>query len=262
MIDRDFPVTEDELHAYVDGHLPNGRRGAVDAWLIAHPEDAARVAAWRSQAELIRARYGAVADETVPQRLDLSRLARRRRQGFAAMAAAAALVIFVAGGAAGWFVRGAEAPSPSDLRRFTTDALDAYRLYVVEVRHPVEVPGDQRPHLVQWLSKRVGAPVRAPELDKLGLKLVGGRLLPGPTGATAFFMYETPSGERFTLYCGHTTDQATALRYIAGDRNAAYYWVDGDLFYVLSGPAEQDRLHAIAQAAYEQIDARTPPQGG
>lgn len=177
------------------------------------------------------------------------------------MAAAAVLAAFVGGSAAGWFARGAVAASTSDLTRVTTDALDAYRLYTVEVRHPVEVSGDERPHLVQWLSKRLGSPVRAPELDNMGLKLVGGRLLPGPTGATAFFMYEAPSGERFTLYCGHTHDRETALRYTAGDRNAAYYWVDRNLFYVLSGPAERERLHAIAKAAYDQIDAH-PPQGG
>ncbi|MGB7018181.1 MAG: anti-sigma factor, partial [Xanthobacteraceae bacterium] len=145
---------------------------------------------------------------------------------------------------------------------FTADALDAYRLYVVEVRHPVEVPGDQRPHLDAWLSKRVGSPLHAPELDKVGLKLVGGRLLPGPSGPTAFFMYETPSGERFTLYCGRTGDRDTALRYTTGPQNAAYYWVDGDLAYVLSGPPEQDKLHAIAQAAYDQTDRRVPPQQG
>jgi anti-sigma factor RsiW len=153
-------------------------------------------------------------------------------------------------------VRGVESPSPSDLSRFTADALEAYRLYVVEVRHPVEVPGDQRPHLVEWLSKRLGSPVLAPQLEKMGLKLVGGRLLPGPTGATAFFMYEGPSGERFTLYCGHTGDRETALRYTAGDQNAAYYWVDQNVAYVLSGPAEREKLRDIAQAAYEQIDTR------
>ena len=262
MSDQISVVSEDELHAYVDGQLPAERRGAVEAWLAAHPDDAARVAAWRSQAELIRARFGAVTDEKPPQRLNVARLVRSGRRRTAAIAAAAALAAFLAGGAAGWFVRGAEGASPSDLTRFTTEALDAYRLYVVEVRHPVEVPGDERPHLVQWLSKRVGAPVRAPELEKMGLKLVGGRLLPGPTGATAFFMYETPSGERFTLYCGQTKDQATALRYTAGDHNAAYYWVDGDLFYVLTGPAEREKLRAIAQAAYDQIDTHTPPQGG
>jgi len=262
MIDRESPVSESELHAYVDGELPVERRGTVEAWLATHADDAARVDAWRSQAELIRGRYAAVAAEPVPHRLDVKRLARRRRVGVMATAAAAAAAIFVVGGVAGWFARGVATASPSDLARFTTDALDAYRLYVVEVRHPVEVPGDERPHLVQWLSKRVGSPVHPPELEKMGLKLVGGRLLPGPTGATAFFMYEAPSGERFTLYCGHTTDQASALRYIAGDRNAAYYWVDGNLFYVLSGPAEREKLHAIAQAAYDQIDTRTPPQRG
>ncbi len=261
MIDRDLSVSEDELNAYVDGELPADRRMVVEAWLAAHPDDAAKVAAWRKQAELIRARYGAVADETPPRRFDVNRLTRRR---YGAMAAAVAAIVaaFVSGGALGWTARGVEGARPSDLTRFTADALDAYRLYVVEVRHPVEVPGDQRPHLDEWLSKRVGSPLRAPELDKIGLKLVGGRLLPGPTGATAFFMYETPSGERFTLYCGRTADRDTALRYTTGPQNAAYYWVDGDVAYVLSGPPERDKLHEIAQAAYEQIDRRAPPQGG
>ena len=53
---------------------------------------------------------------------------------------------------------------------------------VVEVRHPVEVGGSERDHLQQWLSKRVGYQVSPPQLDKAGLKLVGGRLLPGPDG--------------------------------------------------------------------------------
>jgi anti-sigma factor RsiW len=104
--------------------------------------------------------------------------------------------------------------------------------------------------------------LRAPQLEQEGLKLVGGRLLPGPTGASAFFMYEAPSGERFTLYCGHTSAHETALRYTAGEQNAAYYWVDQNLAYVLSGPAERDKLLKIAQAAYDQIDLRTPRQGG
>jgi anti-sigma factor RsiW len=261
MTDRDQIISEDELHAYVDGELPADRRGAVEAWLATHAEDAARVAAWRAQAELIRQRYGSVASEVPPKRLQIERVTRARR-GMMAAAAAAVFVAFIAGGAAGWFAHGVQVGSSSDLTRFTTDALEAYRLYTVEVRHPVEVPGDQRPHLVEWLSKRVGSPLRAPELDRMGLKLVGGRLLPGPTGATAFFMYEGPSGERFTLYCGHTSDQETALRYTAGNQNAAYYWVDQNLAYVLSGPAERDKLRDIAQAAYDQIDSRGTQRGG
>jgi anti-sigma factor RsiW len=263
MIDRDRTITEDEFHAYVDDQLGAERRDAVEAWLAAHPEDAARVASWRNQAELVRARFGTIGSGELPGRLNVARLTRQRRRGRVTLAIAAVLAAFIVGGVAGWFARSAGAmTASSDLNLFTSDALEAYRLYVVEVRHPVEVPGDQRPHLVEWLSKRLGSPLLAPQLDKMGLKLVGGRLLPGPTGASAFFMYEAASGERFTLYCGHTTDRQTALRYTAGEQNAAYYWVDQNLAYVLSGPAERDKLHQIAQAAYDQIDTRTPPQGG
>src|SRR5580698_7750993 len=223
MIEREQIVTEDELNAYVDGELPAERLGAVETWLASHPDDAMKVASWRQQAELIRTRYGAVINERPPQRLDVARLTRRR-YGAVAAGIAATFVALLAGGVAGWAARGAVAPSPSNLAMFTTDALDAYQLYTVEVRHPVEVAGDQQAHLQDWLSKRVGSPLRPPELGKQGLKLVGGRLLPGPTGATAFFMYESTSGERFTLYCGRTNDQQTALLYREGESNAAYYW--------------------------------------
>jgi anti-sigma factor RsiW len=56
MIERDQIVSEDELNAYVDGELPADRRGVIEAWLATHPDDAAKVSAWRKQAELIRAR--------------------------------------------------------------------------------------------------------------------------------------------------------------------------------------------------------------
>src|SRR5580658_2362715 len=124
MIDH-LNVSEDELHAYVDGELPAERRGAVESWLTTHPEDAAKIAAWRKQAELIKARYGAVADEEIPPRLDIMRMARRRRSAWIAAAAAAAVILFVTGGFVGWVVRGVESPSPSDLSRFTADALEA-----------------------------------------------------------------------------------------------------------------------------------------
>jgi anti-sigma factor RsiW len=57
MIDRSPPtVTEDELHAYIDRELPADRMLAVEAWLATHPEDMARVAAWRAQIDANRDR--------------------------------------------------------------------------------------------------------------------------------------------------------------------------------------------------------------
>jgi anti-sigma factor RsiW len=266
MIDRDIPVTADELHAYVDGVLPAERRRTVESWLTAHPDDAERVSDWRAQAEAIRAHYSAVASEAPPKRLDVERLARRRPTWRGA-AAAAALIAFMIGGVAGWMAHAASALSlkavPSGFDVFSSDALDAHRLYVVEVRHPVEVSGDERTHLVQWLSKRLNNELKVPDLEPSGLKLVGGRLLPGPSGASAFFMYEAPSGERFTIYCAPSLTPENGMRYREAERFSSFYWVDHGLGYVVSGPNDRKRLWAVVKAAYDQIDnGKTPKTNG
>jgi anti-sigma factor RsiW len=251
----DLTVTEDELHAYVDGELTPDRRAAVEAWLAAHPDDAAHVAAWRAQADAIRARYGAVAGEPVPPRFDLDRLARGERK-WTRLAAAAAVLLFLAGGGAGWLGRGFWDGGPF-AKAVTAEAVDAHRLYVVEVRHPVEVPGSDSDHLGQWLSRRVGYALRAPDLGAIGLKLVGGRLLPSLTGtAAAFFMYEGASGERFTIYCRRTQAPESALRYRAADTIGSFSWVADEVGFVVSGPPDRARLQKVAEAAYGQLEGR------
>jgi len=252
MTDPRISVTEDELHAYVDNELPAERRGDVEAWLAAHPEDAARVSSWRAMAEALHARYDSVLDEAVPKRLEIERLVRQpRRWVYGAMAAT--LAAFIAGGGAGWVARGAAA-TPSVMQNFTLDALDAHRLYVVEVRHPVEVPGSERAHLQQWLTKRCGWDVRAPELAAAGLKLVGGRLLPGPAGPASFLMYESASGERFTVYTAKAAAETTQMRYSAQADASALFWADRGVGYVVSGAGDRGRLNQIAQAVYDQMD--------
>ena len=247
-----IPVTEDELHAYVDNELPTERRSDVEAWLSMHPDDAARVQSWRAMAEVLHSRYDSVAEEAVPRRLELERLERRPRR-WAYAAAAAVLAAFVAGGGVGWMARGASA-APSPFQSFTLDAMDAHRLYVVEVRHPVEVPGSERAHLQAWLTKRCGWDVRAPELAAAGLKLVGGRLLPGPTGPASFLMYESATGERFTVYSAKAQAETTQMRYAAQGNESALFWADRGVGYVVSGGSDRSRLTQIAQAIYDQME--------
>ena len=252
MTELHIPVTEDELHAYVDNELPAERRGDVEAWLAAHPDDAARVQSWRAMAEALHARYDAVADEAVPKRLDIERLVQQPRR-WVYGAVAATLAAFIVGGGAGWVARGATA-APSAFQNFTVDALDAHRLYVVEVRHPVEVPGSERAHLQPWLTKRCGWDVRAPELAAAGLKLVGGRLLPGPTGPASFMMYESASGERFTIYTAKSEAEATQMRFSSQGNENALFWADRGVAYVVSGGSDRGRLTQIAQTVYDQME--------
>jgi len=252
MSDTRIPVTEDELHAYVDNELPAERRGDVEAWLVTHPDCAERVRAWREMAEMLHARYDRIADEAVPERFQIEHLVRTPRKWMYG-AIAAAFAAFVVGGGAGWMVRGVAA-TPSGLQSLTADALDAHRLYVVEVRHPVEVPGSERAHLQTWLSKRCGWIVRAPQLDASGLKLVGGRLLPSPSGPASFLMYESASGERYTLYTSRAKTGTEQMRYTAGENSGAMYWSEDDVGYVLSGPTDKERLNQVARMVYEQTE--------
>jgi anti-sigma factor RsiW len=257
MIDRNTPVTDDELHVYVDGERPADRRSAVEAWLANHPGDAARIAAWRGLAESVRARYGSVIDEPVPDRLTLNRVMRKHRS-WATIAAAAALAAFVFGGVAGWMARGASAAAPSEVALFTAEAFNAHKLYINEVRHPIEVKADED-HLLPWLSRRVGTTLRAPDLGSFDLKLLGGRLLPGINGPAALFMYEGANGERFTIYCSRLHEARTSFRYNANGGFGAVRWIEGNYGWVVSGPKDKERLTAVAVAAYDQVEGRTPP---
>src|SRR5260221_14017561 len=101
---------------------------------------------------------------------------------------------------------------PASLPRL---AATAHAVYSPEVRHPVEVTADDEQHLVNWLSKRLGTTLKAPKLGPGGYDLVGGRLLSGPQGPVAHFMYQVARGQRLTLYVSQQNGEprATAFRF-------------------------------------------------
>ena len=162
---------------------------------------------------------------------------------------------FLVGGGAGWFGRGAwEGAGPA--RAVTAEAFEAHRLYIAEVRHPIEVKAGES-HLNRWLSRRVGYELPTPNLDAFGLKLLGGRLLPGNAGRpAALYMYEGTTGERFTIYCRRDQAPQTALRYRAAGPVGSVFWVEDEVAFVVSGPADRARLQKVAEAVYEQIETR------
>lgn len=252
-----IPVSEDELHAYVDNELPADRHAFVQTWLAAHPDDAARVAAWQRMGDDLRQRYGGVADEPVPRRLDLDQLAHEPRRWMIG-AAAAVLLAFAAGGGIGWVARDASAAhvtAAEPVEHMRTEAIAAHRLYINEVRHPIEVRADET-HLLPWLSRRIGTTLRAPDLSRYDLKLLGGRLLPGLTAPAALLMYEGTSGERITLYSTPLKAQASSFHYQDADKIASVQWVADNYGWVVSGPVDKPRLKGVAMAAYEQMERK------
>jgi anti-sigma factor RsiW len=261
----DRPIGEDDLQAFVDGRLSPGRRAAVEAYLGANPPAAAQVRAYREQRDALRTRLAFKANEPLPSRLRIANIAafRRRRAGRRTAAVAASLVWLTVGAVVGWSANGWLGGSGfsgilAGRASLAEDAFVAHRTFVVEVAHPVEVGAGQEQHLVQWLSRRLGRTLRAPDLDEHGFRLMGGRLLPGDDRPAAQFMYENGQGTRVTLYLQGAAREETAFRFDRRGDVAAFYWVEDGFGYVISGALDRERLLAVAQAVYRQFDGGGP----
>lgn len=249
---QQLPVTEADLHAYVDGALPEARRAEVEAYLAGHPEDAGRISAYAAQNAALHALFDPVMEEGVPARL--SAPPRRRN---APLLRYAAVVAWVAlGGVIGWQLQGYRSTGTAEPGVWVRQAAIAHATYSPEVRHPVEVGADQEAHLVNWLSKRLGAKVRVPHLGSIGYALVGGRLLPSDTGPVAQFMYQDGKGLRLTLYVRTNRDdtQETAFRFVRENNVAVFYWIDRNLGYALSGDLDKAELLRVANTVYRQLN--------
>jgi len=248
-----LPVTEAELHAYVDGVLPEARRAEVESYLAARPQEAGRVQAYLRQNEELRRLFEPVIDEPVPERLQQAALAPRR--GFSPLRYAAVVAWMALGGVIGWQL-GLQQSRPANSAALAKRAAIAHAVYSPEVRHPVEVGADQEAHLVNWLSKRLGAQLKIPHLGDLGYTLVGGRLLPGDHGPVAQFMYQDARGQRLTLYVRTNPADAreTAFHFARENNVGVFYWLDGKLGYALSAEIDKAELLRVATAVYRQLN--------
>jgi anti-sigma factor RsiW len=245
-------ISETDLHAWLDGQSPEGQRSEIESYIAAHPQDAERFAAYRLNDEAIRALFDPVLDEPIPARLSESRPGPSKILRYAAAAA----WLFI-GGLGGWFLHDMQASTfSSEPPVWTRRAVVAHVVYSPEVRHPVEVAADQEAHLVAWLSKRLGTPLKIPRLDALGYGLVGGRLLPGEHAPVAQFMYQDAQGQRLTLYVRTNMEQTkeTAFRFAEAGNVRQFYWIDRGLGYALSGEIQKEALLRVATAVYQHLN--------
>ena len=262
-------VGEDDLHAYIDGRLPSERADDVDAYLAAHPEVQARWSQYAEQRQALRTALAAQVGGSISTRLRIAHLlaAQRRRRRWRLARVAAAVGFLMLGAVGGWGARDVfSALSSSSAAALATavfdDAIAAHRTYSVETRHPVEVGASEEPHLVQWLSKRLGRQLIAPDLTALGFRLMGGRLLPADSGPAAMFMYEDGKGTRVSCYY-ISADLGGEAEFEYREENGlgAFYWADDGLAYAITARVDRDLLLKIAEVVYQQTSPdRAKPQ--
>ncbi|WP_411883375.1 anti-sigma factor family protein [Polaromonas sp. YR568] len=271
-------LLHDRINALVDGRLPPARQVELEAQLANDTAAQDTLQAWKAQREALRALHRPLLEEAIPDALMAAARrgeAGRRQVGqwqrWGGMAAAVMLAFGV-----GWLSHGQLGGPPASqqlasagtgaAQSFVHQASLAHAVFSPEVRHPVEVTAAQQDHLVQWLSKRVGRPLKVPVLATEGYELVGGRLLSGDGGARAQFMFQNPAGLRLTLYLGAIdaalpgstkaapqAAQETAFRYSGDGPVPSFYWVDQGFGYALSGAVSRDELMKLAQLVYQQL---------
>lgn len=263
------PLTDDELHAFVDGLLKPVARQAIEERLLHQPDASSRLANWRAQRDALRALHTHLLESPVPQQMRdvLLRADPANRQThdwrhWGGIAAGMVLAFSL-----GWLSHGSlpgNVETPGMARQgslaFSHQAAMAHLVYSPEIRHAVEVSASEQAHLVQWLSKRLGKPLAVPDLGTQGFQLMGGRLLPGDAGAHAQFMYQDPNGIRLTLYMGALDTGSigeaggeTAFRYSDDGSVPRFYWVDQGFGYALAGHVSREALMKLARVVHSQL---------
>jgi len=251
------PITEDDLHGYVDQALPPERRAEVASYLDAHPDVGKRIAGFVDQRRILRAALAPVAEEPVPARLNLSRMIESRRRHVPIRWAVAAMLLLCIGGAFGWDLHGSLQPAPGGLAALAQEASDSFNVYAPDHVRPVEMRASDRAELVEWVSSRLHRAVKVPDLSPSGYRLMGGRLIATSHGPAAMFMYNNDRGSRIVMLTRpmNSTDQNAPMTPRSNGDVAGFSWADGGTGYSIVGQAPADVLKPLADAVRKQINS-------
>jgi len=249
------PITEEELHAFVDQTLDVRRKEEVSAYLNAHPEISKRVEAYRRQREILKTAYAPIANEPIPAQLNLARMIERKRRPALAsswLAAAAAVVLLCTGGIGGWSLRGVT-QSPEGIAALAEEASATYVVYAPDHIRPVEIKASERDALVDWTTERLGRAVAIPDLSASGFRLMGGRVVATAHGPAAMFMYDNDHGTRLVMLARRmAVDQNMPMVPQSHGTLNGYAWADKGLGFSLVGPASPEQLHPLADEVRKQ----------
>ncbi len=247
------PVTEEELHAYVDDRLPAPRHEEVARYLDAHPHIAERVAAYIAQRDGLRELFAPEADAPIPPQLSLARIVearlRHRRSGLWRVAAALVLGLGLGAGGAWGLLRPAHGP----MTALAEDAAANAAVYLADTHRPVELNAAQRDELIHWVAARLNRPITPPDLSGAGYRLLGGRVVATRQGPAALFVYEKAQGARLAIFARPTRmpDTPDVQTADIGDLDGCA-WVNNGIGYALTADEPYARLVQLSREVRQQ----------
>lgn len=255
------PITEDDLHAYVDGALSNSRRADLEAYLTKNTDVAERYARFSAQRDALRAALAPVAAEPVPLNLNLgSMVASRHRLNRSSwrIGAAACLLVFV-GGAGGWLLRDLNESDPVGINALAQEAFHAFTVFGVDRGRPVEIAASDSATLRRWVEDRLSHSISLPDLSVAGYQFMGGRLVATQNGPAGFLMYDDKKNGRIAILMRPMRrDQDVPIAEHREGGVVGYAWADNGMGYsVVGGIDTAELLKPIVNEARRQIESRT-----
>lgn len=248
-------LTDEDLNAFVDGELDETRNVAVASAIAASPELSERVERLILDKDMIARIYGPLIEQPVPDRLRQLVTGHRspasepvrspRRFLPAAMALAAAIVAAVIVYPQ---MSGMEAdPLVAEALAVRSGEVHAERQYT-----DTDISAEAaRDGLAQ---AALAVPVKVPNLEKAGYRLVGISAYPDKGGHKALQLsYRDRSGTLFTMYMRQT---AGGDRFeLSSRRNMQVcVWQNDDLSVVMLGEMPAHEMLKVATATYADLN--------
>jgi anti-sigma factor RsiW len=251
------PITEADLHAFVDSQLDMTRRMEVEDHLARHPEVAARVMVdLRARDALELAFGGRLARHPPMQVLDAARrlerglvwrpLGRRLRR-----AVAAVLLMGV-----GWFAHAqvglfeiADSLASSTPPAFVEDARHSHQTALVRTRM-VSQPqaGDYDPAEI-LAETGIALPELPPEW-----RVVDAQVFPSHLGHSVELALETETLGRVSIFAARSQSfGVTAPTLARSAKGATVYWQSGELVYALTASASEVALEKAAARLHASL---------
>ncbi|HTH97405.1 MAG TPA: anti-sigma factor [Stellaceae bacterium] len=252
------PISEDDLHAYVDGALEAARHAEVAVYLEQHPDVAERIGGYVRLRHELRDGLAPIAEEPVPPELNLRRLiearTHRRHRRFAWRNAAAAVILLLIGGTGGWVLRGNLPPDRANMNAIAQEAMDSFSVYGADHERPVELGPADKAQLAGWVASVLRHDVTIPDLSAAGYHFMGGRVVPTSHGPAALFMYDDAKGNRIAMLARPAVIREAPMSVHVTSQFCGYAWADNGIGYGLVSGASAEKLHPLANEIRRQID--------
>jgi anti-sigma factor RsiW len=238
-VSKQLLISDEDLHAYIDGALDEDRALAVRNALAGNAVLAERAALFLADKAMLKAVYAPLAERPLPP--EWIALARRRPQVRWRLAGAiAAAVLIMAGGSLVW--RHYSPLNNGDVVEAALDARDGTR---APERHIALGDIVQAHRYDATLRQTVASNVHIPDLSRMGYRLSGLRLY----GSAAELLYQGPQGRLFTLYIRRSDGSARFDQFGHGSLRVCV-WQDDQISTVMVGDISVAVMQRLAILTY------------